>query len=149
MNRFNFFQKLFLTLIIALCFVTCKKDDAPDIDRQAPVIKSVSIKALNGSDTITPRDTLQFECDVEDNDAVSSVKVEIHFAENDHSHRMLSKDLEFVEIFNLDGKMERFGYQIFVPENTTIGKYHMIIQAIDMSGNESALSVTEFEISGK
>lgn len=149
MNKFELYKKVSFSLLVLLSLVSCKKDDTADIDRKKPVISDVSIRNLNGSDHIVVGDTLYFECKVRDNKGVSSVKVDIHFAGDGHSHRILTTNLAFTEVFNLDAKMDGFGYQLFVPNNTTPGDYHFTIQAIDLSGNESDIWVTKFDIEQK
>lgn len=149
MKKFNFLKPISFAVVATICLGACKKDDDKNIDQEAPVIKTVSIKALSGSEHITPGDTLYFECQIDDNEGVSSAKVEIHLADDGHSHRVLTDDLEFNKVFNLEGKISGFSYKLFLPLNTTIGEYHFNVQAIDLSGNESKLSVTEFDIEEK
>ncbi len=144
-------KKLFISsvlIVLSLALVSCKKDDDnKKKDTTAPVIEKVLINGKTDNDHIHlhPGDGLELEIHFWDNEELKSAKVEIHHAGDGHSHRMNAVPFAYNSILELSGKQAHEHLDIHIPDNAADGEYHLTIQVIDASGNESVLYFAEFE----
>jgi hypothetical protein len=132
--------KSILTLfsIAIISFSTsCKKDDP---DTEAPVIVSVE-EPLN-DDTLYTGNELHVDLKVTDNEGLSQVKIDIHSAEDGHSHGKIAAGAywEEIRIVNVSGTSFDMHEHIDIPTTAAAGKYHVIITAVDKAGNQSAIT---------
>lgn len=138
-----------LLIVTITSLISCKKDDdAKKKDTTAPVIEKVLIngKAADHHVHLHPGDEFELEIHLSDNEELKSSKIEIHHAGDGHSHRMYASPFEYATILELSGKQAHEHLDIKVPDDAADGEYHLTIQAIDASGNESALYFTELEV---
>lgn len=126
---------LLSSIVFSLGLSSCKKDDP---DKTAPVIASVS-EPLSG-DTLLSGGELHVEATITDNEELSQLKVDIHSDADGHSHGKIdaSSYWEQVYIFNLTGATQSLHQDIQIPANAAAGAYHVILTAVDKSGNTSA-----------
>jgi len=144
----NTIYSLILVFVIA-GFTSCKKDDDnKKKDTTAPVIEKVLINGKTDSDHIHlhPGDELELEIHFSDDEELKSAKVEIHHAGDGHSHRMNAVPFAYNSILELSGKQAHEHLDIHIPDNAADGEYHLTVQAIDASGNESVLYFAELEV---
>lgn len=134
---------LLLSSIAIISFSSsCKKDDP---DKEAPVIVSVS-EPIDG-DTLYTGSELHVEVKVSDNEALSQVKIDIHSAEgHDHGKIAAGAYWEEIRIVNVSGTTFEFHEDIMIPATAAAGKYHVIITAVDKSGNQSAITERDIYI---
>lgn len=140
--NFQLKSLLLLSSIAIISFSSsCKKDEP---DKEAPVIVSVS-EPIN-DDTLYTGNELHVDLKVTDNEALSQVKIDIHSAEDGHSHGKIAAGAywEEIRIVNVSGTSFDMHEHIDIPTTAAAGKYHVIITAVDKAGNQSA--VTERDI---
>lgn len=141
--NFQLKSLLLLSSITIISFSSsCKKDDP---DKEAPVIVSVS-EPIDG-DTLYTGSELHVEVKVSDNEALSQVKIDIHSAEgHDHGKIAAGAYWEEIRIVNVSGTTFEFHEDIMIPATAAAGKYHVIITAVDKSGNQSAITERDIYI---
>jgi len=122
---------------------SCKKDDP---DKEAPVIVSVS-EPLD-DDTLYTGNELHVELTVTDNEELSQVKIDIHSAEDGHSHGKVADGAywEEIKIITATGTALNMHEHIDIPASAAAGKYHVIITAVDKAGNQSAITERDITI---
>jgi hypothetical protein len=130
-------SKLFLgalTICASLFIVSCKKDTP---DTQAPSISSILEPAMN--DTLFTGSELHVELTVTDNEELSQLKIDIHSAEDGHSHGKvdISAYWETVVLVDLTGATSSVHEHIDIPSDAATGMYHVILTAVDKAGNQS------------
>ena len=142
-------SRFFILIIAITALASCKKDDDnKKKDTAAPVIDKVLINGKADMDHLHmhPGDEIELEIHFSDNEELKSAKIEIHHAGDGHSHRTQAAPFSYSTILELSGKQAHKHLDIHIPENATDGDYHLTIQAIDASGNESTLYFAEFEV---
>ncbi len=95
-------------------------------------------------------DTLQFQLEITDNEALSELKVDIHDNFDCHGHGgsqtpafdppnvdQQTTDWFVLDIKELSGSEENLDLFLPVPENVTAGFYHFGLQVVDEAGNEA------------
>ena len=116
---------------------SCKKNE---VDETRPVISEITEPLMN--DTFLSGSELHVDLKVSDNDELSQLKIDIHSAEDGHSHGKVdaSSYWETVVIVDLSGKEQLVHEDIAIPADAASGTYHVIITAVDKSGNMSDVS---------
>jgi len=139
MNHFNI--KLLSLAFLAIAISSCKKDDP---DNTKPII--ASIEEPHENDTLFSGTEMHVEGLVTDNEELSQLKIDIHSADDGHDHGKVSSAsfFEAIRIIDLAGRNQVFHEDIDIPQEAAAGKYHVIISAVDASGNQS--DVTERDI---
>jgi hypothetical protein len=139
MKYFNI--KLLTLVFLAIAATSCKKDDP---DNTKPLI--VSIEEPHENDTLFSGTEMHVEGLVTDNEELSQLKIDIHSADDGHDHGKVSSAsfFEVIRIIDLAGRNQTFHEDIDIPQEAAAGKYHVIITAVDASGNQS--DVTERDI---
>ena len=119
-------------------FATSCKKDTPDT--QAPTITAVTEPVMN--ETLLSGSELHVELTVTDNEELSQLKIDIHSAEDGHSHGKvdLSAYWETVVLVDLSGATASVHERIDIPADAASGTYHVILTAVDKSGNQSAIT---------
>jgi hypothetical protein len=132
MNSFKL--QIFIVAISIAAFSSCKKDNP---DNTKPKIDIVSEPLEN--DTLFTGSELHIEGSVSDNEELSQIKIDIHSAEDGHSHGKISAAsfFEVIKIIDLKGRNRIFHEIIDIPQEAAAGKYDIIITAVDASGNQS------------
>lgn len=139
MKHFNI--KLLSLAFLAIAISSCKKDDP---DNTKPII--ASIEEPHENDTLFSGTEMHVEGLVTDNEELSQLKIDIHSADDGHDHGKVSSAsfFEVIRIIDLAGRNQVFHEDIDIPQEAAAGKYHVIITAVDASGNQS--DVTERDI---
>jgi hypothetical protein len=122
------------TACIAIGFSSCKKDDP---DNQKPVIASINEPA--DGDTLYTGTEFHITGSVTDNEALSQLKIDIHNADDGHSHERINgaSHWETIIVVSLSGKNQSIDEHIDIPAEAAAGKYHIILTAVDAAGNQS------------
>lgn len=131
----NLFQLKIVAVAISIAaFSSCKKDNP---DNTKPII-DVLAEPLE-SDTLFSGSEMHIEGSVSDNEALSQLKIDIHSADDGHSHGKMSSAsfFEVIRIIDLNGRNQIFHEDIDIPQEAAAGKYHVIITAVDAAGNQS------------
>ncbi|MEX1189730.1 MAG: DUF4625 domain-containing protein [Bacteroidia bacterium] len=130
----NFKIQLLLFAAIAFAVSSCKKDDP---DNTKPTIDSVLEPLEN--DTLFSGTELHIDGTVSDNEELSQLKIDIHSAGDGHDHGKVSSAsfFEVIRIIDLAGRNQIFHEDIDIPQEAAAGKYHVILTAVDASGNQS------------
>lgn len=130
---------------IMCAFVTACSDDK-DVDTEKPVIE---IDEPEDGDELLIGSSIHFECDFSDNVMLGSYMVEIHNNFDNHAHKVAPayttenvEPLYLKKSFDLSGMRNAHihHHDIFIPENTTPGKYHFMVYCTDASGNQSVVA---------
>jgi uncharacterized membrane protein len=93
--------------------------------------------------------TFGFELKLEDNQELSQVKVEIHDAEDGHTHRLALAKWYLDSSYSVSGKVVNWSKSYTIPTNIWTGPYHVIIKLLDKAGNESDITEIDLKIVSK
>lgn len=130
--------KLLLMYFLAVAImVSCSSDDEDSTepaDTQAPV---VSVSSPTNGEKFEPGDRIHGDGEITDNTALSQMRIDIHWAGDDHSHGKTATKWEYVEDFDISGTSWDFHEDITIPGDAEDGKYHFIVYALDAAGNQS------------
>lgn len=147
----------FALMIISLAFTACGGDEndlsPPEIliEETNPSEKQVTIcgEEEMGFELLSG-DTLHFQLEIKDNEALSELKVEIHDNFDCHGHggsqtpsfdppdvSQQTTDWTVLDIQELSGSTETLDLFLPVPQNVTAGFYHFGLQVVDAAGNEA------------
>ncbi len=134
-------KKLATLSIIALSFIACNSDDNSALDQEAP---TVNITAPTDHQEYEPGETLTVQALLADNVSLASFKIEIHSAEDGHTHSVnaLTAEDEHVEFhyeadYDIEGLTYEVNEDIAIPAETEEGHYHVGIFVLDTAGNQS------------
>lgn len=144
-------KRTILILMTAAALVACKKDKE---DSTKPVINAVKVNgAVAEEHDVDAGSTLVLEITTSDNNALNQLKVNIHGADDGHTHG--GGPGESVEpnvgtwsetrIFDLDGKSDVRTVSFEVP-TTIAGHWHVEVALIDDDGNEADEYVTTLHV---
>lgn len=132
----KFYPYLLSALVTGSLFIlpSCKKDDP---DKEAPVIVSVTEPA--DGDTLMAGSELHVEVNITDNEALSQLKLDIHSAEDGHSHGKVAANAywEQIVLIDLSGTSQTIHEHVEIPATVAAGHYHVIVTAVDQAGNVS------------
>ena len=157
-NKFKFLPILSCALLgLASC-----DSSAPDVS--PPSIRLLAHEPLPIADMICGSvedsvfhlkggDTMYYSIQLNDDDALSEYKIDIHHNFDCHGHGAgaapgfappsqsgLTEDWTVLDIYGLEGRTAQEERALIVPESVTAGNYHYHIQVIDESGNDSPFS---------
>lgn len=127
-------------IFLGLGLIACNKDD--DTDSTAPTVNIIS---PNEDDHFDHGDTIHFEASASDNEALSQMKVEIHFSEDGHTHKV-QNEWEESRTYDLNGMSQTIKDEFIVPLDADTGFHHFIVIALDEAGNSSSTQEVDFEI---
>lgn len=160
MNKINFYLFL-LSASLIFSLSSCGGDDndnsPPEItvNSSTPEPVSAEICGILENDVfkLYSSDTLTMRLSIEDNEALSQLKLDIHNNFDCHGHgggqapgfdppdvANQTEDWTILDIIDLSGSSQELNLDFPVPANVTAGTYHLGIQAVDAAGNESAFS---------
>jgi hypothetical protein len=143
MKSFRFFIHLSLILSLGI-FSACnqKCEDCPGQPPSSDVTKPVITVLEPGDDqTFTTGDSIHFRAKFTDDRELGQYKIDIHSADDGHSHGKNHGAAPFFEysvIVPLSGSSSDQDKYLVIPTESAAGKYHMIITAVDKAGNEAA-----------
>ncbi|MFZ4785898.1 MAG: DUF4625 domain-containing protein [Flavobacteriales bacterium] len=142
---------IFLTALV-FALASCKKDKE---DTTVPVIGSIKVNgAVAEEHELNAGDVISVEITVSDNEELNQLKVNIHGADDGHTHDGSTEgevDAPNVgvwsntQIFDLSGTALTQTISYTVPA-TISGHWHLEVQLIDDQGNEATEAVTTFHI---
>lgn len=127
---------LLMYFLAAAVMVSCSSDDEDDVvaDTEAPV---VTLNSPTDGEKFEPGDRIHADGEITDNESLSQMRIDIHWAGDGHSHGKTSNRWEYVEDFDISGTSWDFHEDITIPDDAEDGKYHFIIYALDAAGNQS------------
>lgn len=125
---------LFMSLAV-LAFMGCKKDDPPATDTSAP---QITVTSPANDTEILSGNTLTITGNVSDNVEVNEIKIEIHPSDDGHTHEKAGATA-YEEIRIIAAKSNNFtlNEDFEIPADAAAGKYHILVFAVDKSGNEA------------
>jgi hypothetical protein len=124
-------------------FLGCNKEcaDCPQPLPSADVTKPTISVVKPGNDAqFMSGDTIAFHAWFNDNRELGQYKIDIHSADDGHSHGKPSGEINFFEyskIVTLSGVQSEQKVFIPIPVTAAAGKYHFIVSALDKAGNEA------------
>lgn len=147
----------FTFMIISLFLISCggdKNDLSPPEISIIDTKPSEKLLTICGAEEmgfyLLSGDTLQFQLEITDNEALSELKVDIHDNFDCHGHGgsqtpafdppnvdQQTTDWFVLDIKELSGSEENLDLFLPVPENVTAGFYHFGLQVVDEAGNEA------------
>ncbi len=133
-----------LSAIMCVSFSACDEDEA---DTTKPVI---TLDEPEDGDSLRIGESVHFECDFSDNEALGSYLIEIHNNFDGHGHKISSSQTrgEDTEAFYFKKSYDISNlrnthvhhHDIMIPENATPGAYHLIVYCTDAAGNQAMVA---------
>ena len=132
-----------ILFLMTWTITSCKKNE---VDETRPIISEITEPLMN--DTLFSGSEFHVDLKVSDNDELSQLKIDIHSAEDGHSHGKVDASAfwETVIIVDLSGKEQLVHEDIVIPADAASGIYHVILTAVDKSGNMSDVSELDIYI---
>lgn len=128
------------TAIFALFFLLSCSSDDESADTTKPFIVLISPYE---DQHFHAGETIEFQGVFSDNVALASYKIEIHHAEDGHTHKKENAGWYFVHTANITGDLSAYNalHSIEIPTQINgqpieTGHYHLGVYLIDSSGNE-------------
>lgn len=132
-------MKYFFAIIGGLALFSCSKKD-----KEIPVL---SLQAPSDSAVAKAGETFLFRASITDNEALSQFKIDIHNNFEGHNHQKINiTPWEKIIITDLSGNSASPELSISVPENAAAGWYHMVVTAVDASGNLSDIVLRNVKV---
>ena len=144
-------KKAILILAAIVALASCKKETE---DTTKPVISSVKINGLVAEEhELNAGNTFTIDVLSEDNESLNQLKVNIHGADDGHTHDGGSGEVEApnigvwseTQIFDLSGTSNTKSLTLEVPA-TVAGHWHVEVMLIDEQGNEADEYVTTLHV---
>lgn len=128
-------------VVTALFSASCSSDDNSGTDTQKPTI---IINEPTDGRVIHAGDEIHTDIDFMDNVQLASYKIDIHFAGDGHSHKVMHgseghQEWAYETSGTLSGKNDNIHLHIDVPEDVEEGHYHFGVYAIDKAGNQNVV----------
>ena len=133
---------LYIATIASLFIASCSSNDG-DVDNQKPEIVLLEPHDHEG---FQPGSEIHIQGIITDNVALGSYKIEIHGADDNHTHaRLSSANIQFTyeQTFTVDQNTQviELDHEIQIPETINglpiaNGHYHVGIFALDKAGNQ-------------
>lgn len=129
---------IYSLLVIFLGFTSCSDDTG---DTAKPAIELIS--PAEGA-ILKVGSTIHLEMNLEDNEMLSSYKIDIHDASG-HTHDTKAENTGETVVFTFNKSWDVSGnknkyvhhHEIQIPANARHGAYHFMVYCTDTSGNES------------
>lgn len=133
-----------LSVVLCFSFYACSEDDA---DTTKPVIM---LDEPEDGDSLRIGESVHFEADFSDDEALGSYLIEIHNNFDGHGHKISSSQTrgEDTEAFYFKKSYDISNlrnthvhhHDIVIPENATPGAYHLIVYCTDAAGNQAMVA---------
>lgn len=133
-----------LSVVLCFSFYACSEDDA---DTTKPVIM---LDEPEDGDSLRIGESVHFEADFSDDEALGSYLIEIHNNFDGHNHKVSSSQTRSEETvpFSLKKSYDLSNlrnthvhhHDIVIPENATPGAYHLVVYCTDAAGNQSMVA---------
>ncbi|MEN9949043.1 MAG: hypothetical protein RL106_1866 [Bacteroidota bacterium] len=126
----------------------------PDADTTAPEINSITVDGMEAdTHTILAGDVMQVVLDLHDNENLKQVKVNVHAADDGHTHGSGSGAVgqpnigswSYSRIIEVEGQHATADLNLTVPFDIA-GEWHLEVMAIDASGNEAVEKVVNLQV---
>jgi len=129
---------IYSVLVISFGFTSCSNNDG---DTTKPTIELIS--PIEGA-ILKVGSHIHLEMDLEDNEMLSSYKIDIHDASG-HTHDTKAESsgetvtFTFSKSWDVSGNKNKYvhHHEIEIPANAKHGAYHFMVYCTDTSGNES------------
>lgn len=149
-------QMIFGLAASLLLLAACKKEEASDTDKKAPVITAAegrtAIRPENKEVRGTTTDYMHVRFQVTDPSGISEALVDIHHAFDGHAHGKTTSTFEHLSVrkiykgngavkFNIDSSFDDIywgGPGSLVTGNVLAGPYDFMIEAVDIHGNQTS-----------
>lgn len=147
-------KKAILFFAAVVILASCKKDEE---DTTRPVIGSVKVNGVVGNEhDVEAGTTISVEVAMSDNKDLNQLKVDIHSADDGHTHGDDGGATEEVEeanigvwsdarIISVSGESKTETLSFTIP-NTIKGHWHIEVSLIDKDGNEAVEYVTTLHV---
>lgn len=145
-------KKAILFFAAVVILASCKKDEE---DTTRPVIGSVKVNGVVGNEhDVEAGTTISVEVAMSDNKDLNQVKVDIHSADDGHTHgEGGSEEVEEenigvwsdARIISVSGESKTETLSFTIP-NTIKGHWHIEVSLIDKDGNEAVEYVTTLHV---
>ena len=124
----------YIITIISIVFITSCDDDTddtlPEIDFIFPIENEQLVTGTN----------LEFEAEFTDDTELKSYRIDIHKA-GDHTHKSKSShEFTMQKSWDFEEGMKSAHIrhnEVFIPNDTETGEYHILVYCADKAGNES------------
>lgn len=142
MRKYKLLKSLVLSAGMLILLNSCSEEKLSDTEKPL-------INLLEPEENATLRigNEVHFEMELIDNEALGSYKVEIHPNFDDHGHGSVSRtatsvDFSFNRSWKLDPQKNMLihHHEIIIPEDTTEGRYHLMVFCTDQAGNEAYIA---------
>lgn len=144
-------KKAILILAVVISIVSCKKDSE---DTTKPVIDSVKINGVVADEhEMNAGDTFVIEVTSSDDQSLNQLKVNIHGADDGHTHDGSTGEVEAAnigvwsetQILSLSGTANTQSLTLEIPA-VIAGHWHVEVMLIDEQGNEAVEYVTTLHV---
>lgn len=144
-------KKAIFILSAIFILASCKKESE---DSTKPLINSVKINGIVADEhEMNAGETFTIEVSTSDNESLNQLKVNIHSADDGHSHDEASGEVDApnigvwseTQIFNISGTSNTQSLTLDVPA-VVAGHWHVEVMLIDEQGNEALEYVTTLHV---
>jgi hypothetical protein len=144
-------KKAIFILSAILILASCKKESE---DSTKPQINSVKINGIVADEhEMNAGETFTIEVSTSDNESLNQLKVNIHSADDGHTHDEASGEVDApnigvwseTQIFNISGTSNTQSLTLDIPA-VVAGHWHVEVMLIDEQGNEALEYVTTLHV---
>ena len=144
-------KKAIFILSAILILASCKKESE---DSTKPIINSVRINGIVADEhEMNAGETFTIEVSTSDNESLNQLKVNIHSADDGHTHDDVSGEVDApniglwseTQILNLSGTTNTQTLTLEIPA-VIAGHWHVEVMLIDEQGNEAVEYVTTLHV---
>lgn len=147
-------KRIIICLIVTLALFSCKKKKEEQLESKKPKITIVNQSSPAISEylcdaqfdnvlKVATGDTLRFTFHFQATNPLSQYKIDAHNNFDCHSHGK-SLDWSVLKIVSLTGTEATVEEELVIPENASVGNYHLMIRLLDIEGYEA--EVKEFNV---
>ena len=128
-----------LSAIMCVSFSACDEEDA---DTTKPVI---TLDEPEDGDSLRIGESVHFECDFSDDEALGSYLIEIHNNFDGHGHKTRADEtvpFSIKKSYDLNNLRNTHvhHHDIVISDNATPGAYHLVVYCTDAAGNQSMVA---------
>jgi len=144
-------KKAIFILSAILILASCKKESE---DSTKPIINSVKINGIVADEhEMNAGETFTIEVSTSDNESLNQLKVNIHSADDGHTHDEASGEVDApnigvwseTQILNISGTSNTQSLTLDIPA-VVAGHWHVEVMLIDEQGNEALEYVTTLHV---
>ena len=128
-----------LSAIMCVSFSACDEEDA---DTTKPVI---TLYEPEDCDSLRIGESVHFECDFSDDEALGSYLIEIHNNFDGHGHKTRADEtvpFSIKKSYDLNNLRNTHvhHHDIVISDDATPGAYHLVVYCTDAAGNQSMVA---------